>query len=210
MPRIKSLDELRVRERDPPHVQAREQRRRVHVGSRLVPDHLRAPAEVDEDLVGDDLRPVPMLLEPLLDGEEGAVQVEEVDVLAGARRVELLQELAALLARRVRDGERRARLLEALLLHVAEDQVERGEALLPVDEFEPAVGEPLHDDRLQAVILVLDRRDVVEKEPDLLFAPAVSTLIRGHQEVLLDVPDSDEPQSGLRFDGRSPRRRRGR
>ena len=129
------LNKLGVRERDPADIEAGKKRCRVDLRRRLVPDHLYPPVEMNVHLVGDDLRVVPAPFEPLLDAVEGVTQVEEIDVLFGARRIEILQEIGALRARLVCKGEGRPGLLKTLLLHKEEEQVQRGQALLTIDKL---------------------------------------------------------------------------
>ena len=74
-------------------------------------------------------------------------------------------------------------------LDVPQHEVERGETLLPVDEFPAAVFEPLHHDRLEVVVPATGILDVVEEPPDLVLAPAVAALVVAHEEGALDVAD---------------------
>jgi len=74
-------------------------------------------------------------------------------------------------------------------LDVLQHEVERGETLLPVDQFPAAVFEPLHHDRLEVVVSATSILDVVEQSPDLVRAPAVAALVVAHEERALDVAD---------------------
>ncbi len=77
---------------------------------------------------------------------------------------------------------------QMLLLDVAQDQEERGEPLLAVDQLELVAS--ANDDRLQ-VVVALAVADVVEELLDLVAAPAVTALIAGHEKLAGDL--ADEP-----------------
>ena len=76
-----------------------------------------------------------------------------------------------------------------MALDVPQHEVERGEALLPVDQFPAVVFEPLHHDRLEVVVPATGILDVVEQPPDLVRAPAVAALVVAHEERALDLAD---------------------
>ena len=81
------LDQLGVGERDPPDVEPGEERGRVEVARRLVPDDSNGLEEVAVELVGDVLPAVLLRFEPLVDALVGLEDVEEVDVLLASRLV---------------------------------------------------------------------------------------------------------------------------
>jgi hypothetical protein len=84
-------------------------------------------------------------------------------------------------------------------LHEEKEQVQRGKALLTIDELLLIIVALLHDDWLKAVVLVvllLDRGDIVEEGSHFVGAPSVPSLIGGDQEVLRDLADGDQAQIG--------------
>jgi hypothetical protein len=113
----KSLDQLRVRERDATDVQAREQRRRVQIVRRLVPDYANALEQVPVELVGDVLPARSVSIEPGTNAVVRRVEVEEVDIDFAAGGIELLQIGLDAGPRLISDGVCRPSVLQALALH---------------------------------------------------------------------------------------------
>ena len=91
---------------------------------------------------------------------------------------------------------------------VLEDEVERRQALLAVDQLPRAVVPALHHHRLQVVGRPVALPDVVEELSDLVLAPPVAALVGGDEEVAGDVTDRNglKPSGieGARHQDRTP------
>ncbi len=159
------------------------------MGWRLIPDHANRIEEVAVELIGDVLPAVLNALEPGIDALVRLPDVEEVDVLLASRLIGALQVGLAARPGLVLEREGRPSALQPLIVHVLEDQVERGQALLAIDELPLSVGSRLDHDRLQEVRLAAALVHIIEEPTNLGSSPPVPALIRRHEEGVLNIAD---------------------
>lgn len=199
-------DQLGAGQRDAAHVQPHEDLHWILMFTKLVPDdaHVRRVAigacQTSQQI---QLQPAVPSVRPALDGLVSFVHVVIVDVFLGLLGDRLFEKLGTVRAGLV--GNLIAAATEKIrkLLQCAEDQVNRGQPLLAIDEF-PLVRAAAADDYwLQAIEVrriglsrrQLERGQILQQILNLSSRPAITPLVgRDKEFVLQEIKDRTELQ----------------